>query len=651
MSRSVLRVVGAVAAAAAVCPLIASPADASASLPESLANRCVTVSSLADGPVYLKATALGGKFMLYDRAGRLVSAARGGHTARIAGAGPRAIWAINSARGSLRSRFVIRSTATHQLLDAGHPVVTLRPAAHCKPFPEAQVGATGNPFAGAIRAGKVFGFVDAHLHITANFRAGGLVISGQPFDEFGIPTALGEDAKVHGADGGLDYTGNLLRSATPVGTHDTHGWPTFAGWPTYNTQTHQQTYYVWLQRAWEAGERLVVAQTAEDAPLCRLEPRRDESCNETSTIKAEIRNLKGLQDYVDAQNGGPGRGWFRLVYSPAQARRVIATGKLAVIIGIESSDLFGCSEIAGKPQCARADIDRGLREYKRLGVRGMFIAHWVNNAFGGAALEGGAKGIFINILNRLGTGSYFTTGPCPGAGQGVTVTTLPTAFLTFLAGFFPAASAIAQMGMPSYPPGLQCNTEGLTALGRYLIGRLIANHMLIEVDHLSERARDEVLTIAAQAHYPLISSHNGTGGEWTPAELTRLLALGGFAAVTPDQAPALAAKILAMSRVGFRGVGIGTDTGGYASLPGPPTTGLLRYPFKSYNGRVTFTRERTGTRTFDLNRDGVAQYGLFADLLADMQRGPQGARAMSLLFRSAEAYLETWQRVFSHRSR
>jgi hypothetical protein len=229
--------------------------------------------------------------------------------------------------------------------------------------------------------------------------------------------------------------------------------------------------------------------------------------------------------------------------------------------------------------------------------------------------------------------------------------TLPKAILTFLAGFFPSARAIAQQGMPSYPSGAQCNDQGLTGLGRYLIQRMIAHHLLIEVDHLSESARETVLSIAEQAHYPLISSHNGTGGIWTPSELTRLYQLGGFAAVTPVQAPALAAKIIAMSKYHFSGVGIGTDTGGFASQPAPrpdATTNPLRYPFKSYNGRVTFTRERTGARTFDLNRDGVAQYGLLADLLADMQRGPQGARAMSLLFRSAEAYLETWQRAVRH---
>jgi hypothetical protein len=454
---------------------------------------------------------------------------------------------------------------------------------------------------------------------------------------------------VHGTEGRLDYTGNLLRGGSPTGTHNTHGWPTFAGWPVYNTQTHQQTYYVWLQRAWEAGERLVVAQTVDDQPLCELEPRRLGGCDETRSIEAQIRELRALQDYVDAQSGGRGRGWFRIVETPAQARQVIGQGKLAVIIGIESSDPFGCTVVLQQTHCTRADVERGLRNYIRLGVRGMFVAHWINNAFSGAALESGSKGLFINILQRLQTGAYFTTSACPGPGQGAPVLTLPKSILAFLAGFFPAARPIAAQGMPSYPSGLQCNNVGLSGLGRYLIERMIAHHMLIEVDHLSEEARDTVLAIAEQAHYPLISSHNGTGGTWTPAELRQLRSIGGYASVTPDQGPALAAKIIAMSSYGFRAVGIGTDTGGFASLPAPLKSATLRYPFQSFDGRVTFARERTGTRTFDLNRDGVAHYGLIPDLLAEMQRGPNGRRAMSLLFGSAEAYLETWERAIRHR--
>ena len=64
---------------------------------------------------------------------------------------------------------------------------------------------------------------------------------------------------------------------------------------------------------------------------------------------------------------------------------------------------------------------------------------------------------------------------------------------------------------------------------------------------------------------------------------------------------------------------------------------------------MTFTRERTGTRTFDLNTDGVAHYGLMADLLADTERGvrrPPGAVAAVQLGRG---YLEMWERAVRHR--
>ena len=144
----------------------------------------------------------------------------------------------------------------------------------CAGYPEAALDARGRTARGTRRDGSLIGYADAHLHITADLRAGGDVIYGENFDRFGITEALGHDADVHGSDGSQDITGNLLRSGNPVGTHDTHGWPTFAGWPTFDTYTHQQIYYRWLQRAWLDGERLVVAQTVEDQPLCMIEPRR-----------------------------------------------------------------------------------------------------------------------------------------------------------------------------------------------------------------------------------------------------------------------------------------------------------------------------------------------------------------------------------------
>ena len=501
------------------------------------------------------------------------------------------------------------------------------------------------------RDGTVFGFADTHLHITANLRAGGRVISGEPFDRFGITEALGHDAEVHGADGSQDVTGNLLRDGVPFGTHDTHGWPSFAGWPVNATNTHQQVYYTWLERAYDAGLRLVVAQTVEDEPICRLEPVRSHSCDETETIEREIRVLERLERYVDAQSGGHGQGWFRLVGSPGQARRTIERGQLAVVIGVESSDPFGCSEPSG---CDRRDVDRGLARMQRHGIRSMFVAHWVDNAFAGAALEGGTKGVFINVFNQIQTGHYFNTGPCPDPSQGEEVDTIGPGVMALLAQYFPAAAGLPPM--PEYPEGRQCNSKGLTKLGAYLIRQMIDRGMLIEVDHMSELARDRVLEIAAKHHYPLVSSHTGTGGSWTPTELRKLLREGGIATATPDQAPQLAEKVLSFRRYRSRrhyfGVGLGTDTGGFSSLPGPrddAAANPLQYPFKSYDGAMKFTRQRTGDRVFDLNTDGVAHYGLFADLLADMQRGPRGKPAMRTLFRSAEAYLQMWKLARSRR--
>jgi hypothetical protein len=157
------------------------------------------------------------------------------------------------------------------------------------------------------------------------------------------------------------------------------------------------------------------------------------------------------------------------------------------------------------------------------------------------------------------------------------------------------------------------------------------------------------MAIARRHRYPLVSSHTGTGGPWTDIELERLHASGGIASSRPAQAPDLVANICDLRQTRSRrhlfAPGLGTDTGGFSSLPAPRAGAEpLAYPIRAPSGR-RLDREQTGERSFDLNTDGVAHYGLFADLLADAARQPGGKRAVRTLMRSAEAYLQMWERA------
>src|SRR5436190_19085587 len=92
------------------------------------------------------------------------------------------------------------------------------------------------------------------------------------------------------------------------------------------------------------------------------------------------------------------------------------------------------------------------------------------------------------------------------------------------------------------------------------------------------------------------------------------------------------------------GWGYGADLGGLSQQPTTDSNGHISYPFKSYDGRVTFDRQRTGNRTFDYTKEGVAHYGLYADWFADLRR-VGGQPLVDDLWNGAEAYLEMWERA------
>ncbi len=181
--------------------------------------------------------------------------------------------------------------------------------------------------------------------------------------------------------------------------------------------------------------------------------------------------------------------------------------------------------------------------------------------------------------------------------------------------------------------------------------------MLIEVDHMSELARDRVLRIAARHRYPRGLGPHRHRRRLDAEGAAQLYRNGGLALGDPRPGAAARRQDPRLppyaSPKHYFGVGLGTDTGGFSSLPGPRDDAAqnpLAYPFESYDGRSRFTRQHTGERFFDLNTDGVAHYG---PLRRPPSRTCSAARTASgwPCARSCrlgvEAYLQMWALGYS----
>ncbi|MEU1230477.1 discoidin domain-containing protein [Streptomyces sp. NPDC005828] len=509
-----------------------------------------------------------------------------------------------------------------------------------RPAPDSQINVTGEPFKGTDAQGKVRGFVDAHNHLMSNEGFGGRMICGATFSQAGVADAL-KDCPEHYPDG----SGALFEHLTggDNGKHDPVGWPTFKDWPANNSLSHQQNYYAWVERAWRGGQRVLVNDLVTNGLICSLLPR-DRTCDEMTAIRLEARKTYELQDYVDAMYGGAGKGWFRIVTSADQARSVIEQGKLAVVLGVETSEPFGCKQILDIAQCSQADIDKGLDELYGLGVRSMFLCHKFDNALCGVRFDSGTTGVAVNIGQFLSTGTFWATEKCAGPQHdnpiGLAAAPAPM-----------AEKLPAGVSVPSYASDAKCNTRGLTRLGEYALKGMIQRGMMLELDHMSVKAAGRALDILEAEEYPgVISSHSWMDLDWTE----RLYRLGGFAASYMHSAQGFVGEASQKAELRKKygvGFGYGTDMNGVGGWPGPvgaDAPNAVKYPFKSFDGGSVIDRQVTGERTWDLNVDGAAHNGMVPDWIEQIRLTPGGPGVVDDLSHGAESYLTTWKRTEDH---
>ena len=145
----------------------------------------------------------------------------------------------------------------------------------------------------------------------------------------------------------------------------------------------------WLKRAYDGGLRLLVVHAVNNKVLCQVNGDRfGDGCDDMKAVDRQINAAKQMESYLDAQAGAAGKGWFRIAYSAAEARRIINSGGLAVVLGIEVDELFGCG-VQGN--CSAQHVLDELDRYYAMGVRHIFPIHVFDNAFGGGDVRGNLR--------------------------------------------------------------------------------------------------------------------------------------------------------------------------------------------------------------------------------------------------------------------
>ncbi|HEX2293811.1 MAG TPA: hypothetical protein VHN37_00705 [Actinomycetota bacterium] len=607
------------------------------------------------------------------------AAGRGAAVVAAPEAGELADWTIAGETGS----FTIVLPATEQALATdgnGALVLAETPGRFsferrggCAEFPELGVDVEGPILGGRTPYQEVRGFLEDHLHMMAFEFIGGRSRCGRPWHRFGVTHAL-VDCPDHEPGGHGAVLEAALSGGNPVEGHNTDGWPTFEGWPKPWSLTHEQVYYKWVERSWRGGLRLMVNLLVDNGQLCEIYPYRRNSCDEMENVELQARRMRELERYVDAQSGGPGEGWFRIVDDPFEAREVINDGKLAVVLGMEVSVPLGCGIVRDVPTCPADEIDERLQGVYDLGVRQMELVNKFDNAFTGVKGDSDLQGPIVNFGNFLETGSWWSMQTCSeddghshDHAEAHDHTQMnfhdesgaPEEFSGRDSIFAAVISLFADTGAaPVYAPGPHCNSRGLTDMGRTAIREMVERGMIFDPDHMSSHARTDAMALVEQIGEELrasgstvtpgvVSSHS-----WADDTIYRkIYELGGVVTPHAGGSTSYAAKWRkyrdwADERFLF-GIGFGSDMNGFSNqgrARPDNASNPVEYPFEGFGG-ATIHKQVSGSRApYDVNVDGVAHYGLYPDWIEDLRKIAGGAIVDDMLL-GPEAYLQMWERA------
>jgi hypothetical protein len=281
----------------------------------------------------------------------------------------------------------------------------------------------------------------------------------------------------------------------------------------------------------------------------------------------------------------------------------------------------------------------------------MELVNKFDNALAGVAGDSGTIAPFVNLANFAETGSFWDMQKCENHVEGVEDKTQLTSVPEGAPAQDELFGAIAKLHLggtlPNYPAPPTCNRRGLTSLGDHTIELMAAKHMIFDPDHMSVKARKSSLDVTEKLGYPgVFSSHSWA----TPDAYPRIYQAGGVITPYAGDSTGFVEKwkkhlTWADPRYYF-GFGYGADINGLGAQGSPRGANAadkVTYPFTGLGG-VTIDKQVSGQRTYDINVDGVAHYGLYPDWIEDLRK--LGGQALADdMARGPEAYLQMWERA------
>ena len=415
----------------------------------------------------------------------------------------------------------------------------------------------------------------------------------------------------------------------------------FEDWPKWDAIAHQQMWYGHLQQSYNNGLRIMAVSLDESEFLCKTTPplRRRYNCDEMESIRRQAGFLRGFA----TRNSS----WVGIAETPAQARALIAQGKLALVMTAELTKLF-----------PSGDYIQQLNELHALGIRSLQLVHHADNRFAGTAPMNQLRtaGSLVEFLSGGGINTHINDTVCRNAAGQISVESVPHQLLPFI-------------NRPKCDGWEYVNQEGLTQDGRNLINAMIDRGMILDVSHLSRKAFREMYQIAvARGNYPLTYSHTHmwntvddhdknekylrddeihmitdtggmiglrTGPESTHAYIRPPLAQPLVANSCPGSTRSFAQSLLYALDKNLN-VGFGADLNGFVKQMKGVSFSSCPYDYAQLTASNSYR---------DFHRKGFGHAGFFPDLITDLKRvGVPQSYMDKLEKHSAEIYLQIWER-------